>query len=113
VGKAQQGLAWIQKLYRIEKAARTKEMSPEERKLYRQQHAAPVLEKMRTWLDASLPNVPPGTLTGKALNYLNNEWPKLVRYLEDGRLEIDNNLAENAIRPFAGPDSLCTPFLSA
>jgi transposase len=100
VGKAQQGLAWIQKLYRIEKAARTKEMSPEERKLYRQQHAAPILEKMRTWLDASLPNVPPGTLTGKALNYLNNEWPKLVRYLEDGRLEIDNNLAENAIRPF-------------
>ena len=100
VGKAQQGLAWIQKLYRIEKVARTKEMSPEERKLYRQQHAAPILEKMRTWLDASLPNVPPGTLTGKALNYLNNEWPKLVRYLEDGRLEIDNNLAENAIRPF-------------
>jgi hypothetical protein len=100
VGKAQQGLTWIQKLYRIEKVARTKEMLPEERKLYRQQHAAPILEKMRTWLDASLPNVPPGTLTGKALNYLNNEWPKLVRYLEDGRLEIDNNLAENAIRPF-------------
>ncbi|MFZ8985164.1 MAG: IS66 family transposase [Steroidobacteraceae bacterium] len=100
VGKAQQGLAWIQKLYRIEKVARTKEMLPEERKLYRQRHAAPILEKMRTWLDASLPNVPPSTLTGKALNYLNNEWPKLVRYLEDGRLEIDNNLAENAIRPF-------------
>lgn len=100
VGKAQQGLAWIQKLYRVEKAARTKEMSPGERKLHRQQHAAPILEKMRTWLDASLPNVPPSTLTGKALNYLNNEWPKLVRYLEDGRLEIDNNLAENAIRPF-------------
>ena len=32
--------------------------------------------------------------------YLHNEWPKLVRYLEDGRLEINNNLAENAIRPF-------------
>ena len=37
---------------------------------------------------------------GKALNYLNNEWSKLTGYLEDGRLEIDNNLAENAIRPF-------------
>lgn len=36
----------------------------------------------------------------KALNYLNNEWIKLVRYLDDGRLEINNNLAENAIRPF-------------
>ncbi len=44
--------------------------------------------------------MPPGTLTGKALAYLNNGWPKLIRYLEDGRLEIDNNLAENAIRPF-------------
>ena len=38
--------------------------------------------------------------TGKALNYLHNEWDKLIRYLDDGRLEIDNNAAENAIRPF-------------
>ncbi|MGB7934405.1 MAG: transposase, partial [Gammaproteobacteria bacterium] len=37
---------------------------------------------------------------GKALNYLHNEWDKLIRYLDDGRLEIDNNGAENAIRPF-------------
>jgi hypothetical protein len=99
-GKAQQGLAWIQKLYRIEKQARTGQLSPPERKAHRQQHAAPVLDKLRRWLDDSLPTVPPGTLAGKALNYLHNEWPKLIRYLEDGRLEIDNNLAENAIRPF-------------
>ncbi len=99
-GKAHQGLAWIQKLYRIEKQARTQQLSPPARKAHREQHAAPVLAKMRSWLDASIPNVPPGTLTGKALNYLHNEWPKLIRYLEDGRLEIDNNLAENAIRPF-------------
>ena len=38
--------------------------------------------------------------TGKALHYLHNEWSKLIRYLNDGRLEIDNNHAENAIRPF-------------
>ena len=44
--------------------------------------------------------MPPSSATGKALNYLHNEWDKLVRYLEDGRLEIDNNGAENAIRPF-------------
>ena len=44
--------------------------------------------------------VPPTTATGKALNYLHNQWPKLIRYLEDGRLEIDNNRTENAIRPF-------------
>lgn len=99
-GKAQQGLAWIQQLYRIEKQARTQQMIPSQRKAHRQQHAAPILDKLHVWLDASLPTVPPGTLTGKALNYLHNEWPKLIRYLEDGRLEIDNNLAENAIRPF-------------
>jgi transposase len=99
-GKAQQGLAWIQQLYRIEKVARAKGMSSAERKLYRQQEAVPLLAKLRKWLDASLPQVPPGTLLGKALHYLHNEWPRLVRYLEDGRLEIDNNLAENAIRPF-------------
>lgn len=99
-GKAQQGLAWIQKLYRIEKQARAGQLSSPERKAHRQQHAAPVLAMLRQWLDDSLPAAPPGTLTGKALNYLHNEWPKLIRYLEDGRLEIDNNLAENAIRPF-------------
>jgi len=99
-GKAQQGLAWIQKLYRIEKKARIEQFTAQERKAYRQLHAAPILVKLRKWLDASLPTVPPGTLAGKALSYLHNEWPKLIRYLEDGRLEIDNNLAENAIRPF-------------
>jgi len=55
---------------------------------------------MRTWLDQVLPQVPPTSATGKALRYLHNEWDKLIRYLDDGRLEIDNNAAENAIRPF-------------
>ena len=44
--------------------------------------------------------MPPTSATGKALNYLNREWSKLICYLDDGRLEIDNNGAENAIRPF-------------
>lgn len=97
-GKAQRGLAFIQKLYRIEKQARA--FTPEARYDYRQQHARPVLDKLRDWLDEVLPQVPPTSVTGKALNYLHNEWSKLLRYLDDGRLEIDNNLAENAIRPF-------------
>ncbi|MFB3078594.1 MAG: IS66 family transposase, partial [Lysobacterales bacterium] len=97
-GKAQWGLALIQKLYRIEKQART--LSPEARHEHRQRHARQLLDEMRCWLDEALPQVPPTSATGKALNYLNNEWPKLIRYLDDGRLQIDNNLAENAIRPF-------------
>jgi transposase len=97
-GKAQHGLALIQKLYRVEKQA--KQLTPRERFDYRQQHAKPILERLRRWLDDSLPKVLPGSTAGKALNYLHNEWEKLTRYLDDGRLEIDNNLAENAIRPF-------------
>ena len=55
---------------------------------------------MRAWLDETVAQVPPTSATGKALNYLRSEWDKLIRYLDDGRLEIDNNGAENAIRPF-------------
>ena len=52
------------------------------------------------WLEKSLPEVPPSTLTGKALAYLHNQWPRLIGYLDDGRLAIDNNACERAIRPF-------------
>jgi hypothetical protein len=97
-GKAHRGLTLIQKLYRVEKQAR--KLTPEKRCEHRQRHAKPVLDEMRTWLDQSLQQVPPTSVTGKALHYLHNEWDKLIRYLDDGRLEIDNNAAENAIRPF-------------
>ena len=97
-GKAMMGLAWIQKLYRIEKAA--KAATPQQRYQARQQQAKPIVDELRAWLDRALAQVPPSTLTGKALHYLHNQWDRLVRYLEDGRLPIDNNLTENAIRPF-------------
>lgn len=97
-GKAHRGLTLIQKLYRVEKQART--FSPEKRFEHRQRHAKPVLDEMRIWLDQSLPQVPPTSATGEASHYLHNEWKKLIRYLDDGRLAIDNNAAENAIRPF-------------
>ena len=99
-GKAHRGLALIQKQYRIEKQARR--LTPEDRHghRHRQRHARPILNELRSWLDKALPQVPPTSATGKALNYLHNEWHKLIRYLDDGRLEIDNNAAENAIRPF-------------
>jgi transposase len=97
-GKAHRGLSLIQKLYGVESQA--KKLAPETRYEQRQRRAKPVLEELRTWLDQSLPQVPPTSATGKALHYLHKQWPKLVRYLDDGRLEIDNNLAENAIRPF-------------
>ena len=97
-GKAHRGLALIQKLYRIEKQARN--LTPEKRQAYRDRHARPILDEMRSWLDQAVGQLPPMSATGKALHYLHNEWPRLIRYLDDGRLEIDNNAAENAIRPF-------------
>jgi len=97
-GKASKGLIYIQKLYRIE--TRIKHLEAEERYRQRQLHAVPLLNDIRDWLDQSLPQVPPTSLTGKALYYLDNQWDKLIRYCEDGRLEIDNNATERAIRPF-------------
>lgn len=99
VSRAQQGLAWIGKLYQIERSVA--DASPAERHRVRLEKARPLLEKIRAWLEAALPSVPPQTLTGQALGYLERQWPKLVRYLEDGRIPIDTNLVENAIRPFA------------
>jgi transposase len=97
-GRAWRGLSLIQRLYRIERLM--KGATPEERHVCRHEQAKPVLDELREWLDQSLPQVPPKSAIGKALNYLHNEWSKLIRYLEDGRLPIDNNLTENAIRPF-------------
>ncbi len=97
-GLAEEGLQQIQKLYAVEKAVRT--ASPEARHAYRQEHARPLWTALRSWLEAARPQVPPQMALGKALAYLHHEWDKLIVYLEDGRLEIDNNRAENAIRPF-------------
>ncbi|MCG8046388.1 MAG: IS66 family transposase [Candidatus Thiodiazotropha endolucinida] len=97
-GKAYMGMAYIQKLYRIEREI--KDCSCEEKKMIRQQKSRDILSQLRQWLDKSLPQTPPKTLLGKALNYLNNQWDKLIRYCDEGYLRMDNNLAENAIRPF-------------
>ena len=99
VGLANIGLKFIKKLYAIEDAAREK--SFEKRFAMRKEVAKPILDEMRAWVTAALPTVPPKTALGRALSYTDNEWCYLIRYLEDGQLEIDNNYIENYIRPFA------------
>jgi len=96
--KGRQALAQIQALYAIERSL--KDASAAERQRARQERSKPVMEKLRAWLDASLTSVPPQSLTGKAMGYLDRQWPKLIRVLEDGRIPLDTNLVENAIRPF-------------
>lgn len=97
-GKASKALILIQKLYRLE--TQIKFLSADEKYRARQQQAIPILNEMKNWLDISLTQVSPTSLTGKALGYLANQWPTLTVYCEDGRLEIDNNGVERAIRPF-------------
>lgn len=70
-------------------------------KLYAIEKSKPVIDKLKAWLDEIRPKVAPKTTLGKALHYLEHQWPRLIRYLEDGRYPIDNNPVENAIRPFA------------
>jgi len=89
----------IAKLYAIEKTS--KDSSAEDRYQIRIENAKPVIDKLRQWLDETKPKVPPKSLLGKALQYLDNQWPRLIAYLEDGQYPIDNNRVENAIRPFA------------
>lgn len=98
VGKADQGLAFIQSLYRTEKILGGK--TTQEKFILRQQQSQPILDKIKEWLEKSLPNTPPQSPIGKALHYLHNQWPHLINYVCDGDYPIDNNAAENAIRPF-------------
>ncbi|MHA2231280.1 MAG: IS66 family transposase, partial [Candidatus Hodarchaeales archaeon] len=66
----------------------------------RQEKAKPILDDFKDWLETNQPLTPPKGLLGKAISYTLTNWEKLIIYLEDGRLRPDNNLVENAIRPF-------------
>jgi len=99
VSKADVAIGKIRKLYAIEK--RIEKLSPEEKTLQRQQLAQPVLDDLKTWLEKNSTRAPKDSLTYKAIQYTLYQWGLLVGYLADGRLNISNILAENAIRPFA------------
>lgn len=93
-------LSMISNLYKLEKIGRVDKHTPEELYDMRQKQAKPILKKFKAWLDKRKDSVPPKTLLGKAVNYCINQWLRLERYVEDGNAGIDNNVAENAIRPF-------------
>lgn len=100
LGKAGEALQTIRELYGIEKDASEKEMPPELLYKERQKHSKPKLEKFEAWLRELSPTVNPKGLLGKAVNYTLGQWPRLLKYLDDGIIRMDNNLAENTIRPF-------------
>lgn len=96
---AQYAIEAIKKLYLIENECTGQD--PCFRLQLRQTKSRKVIDELRNWLDKALHRVPPKSLTGQALAYLNGQWPKLVRFLDDPVIGLDTNVVENAIRPLA------------
>jgi transposase len=96
------GITYIKKLYTIEDELRDSEskLSYEDFVLQRKKKAMPILDEFKKWIDKLVSETKAETLLQKAVNYTYNQWDKLVAYLGCAELTPDNNLSENAIRPF-------------
>ena len=100
-GLAHDALKFYRKLYAVEKEARDNRFPPNKRYQLRKDKSELVLVAFKKWLDHHLPKTSEQGMIGKAIRYCLSHWNELNNYLKDGRIEIDNNLVENAIRPFA------------
>lgn len=87
----------IAKLYEVEREARG--LESEARWLLRQQRSRPVADALHTWLTTQRQKLANADATAKAIDYSLSNWRALTRYLDDGNVPIDNNAAENAVRP--------------
>ena len=96
--KPAEALCYFAKLFQMEQDFAA--LTVEERFAKRLEQEKPVLEALLAWANALKPQTAPKSALGKALHYLLEQWPYLVRYLEDGRLEFSNNRAERSIKPF-------------
>ncbi|MFT7542838.1 MAG: transposase, partial [Gammaproteobacteria bacterium] len=96
-----EALDLIGQLYAIEATARNTGLEPKGVAALREAHAKPVLKRIGAWLAVTEAKVLPKSPMGKAVFYARAQWDALNVYVTDGRLEIDNNAAERAMRPFA------------
>ncbi len=96
---AEHALREIQHLYKIEHMCDNAGLSPDERKDKRQELARPIMEALKLWMETEGVKYSESSQTGKAITYAYTRWANMMRCLEDGRLLLDNNLAENEIRP--------------
>jgi transposase len=97
-GKADVALNLIGKLYGIEASLKGK--TTEEKYLARQEKSQVIIDKLTSWVIDNRDKVPPKTKLGEAMTYWSNQAHKLTTYLKDGRINIDNNRAERAVKPF-------------
>lgn len=96
---AEHALTEIQHLYQIERQCDEAGLSYDERKAKRQELARPIMEAMKVWMETEGVKYSQSSLIGKAITYAYPRWDNMMHYLDDGRLLLDNNLAENEIRP--------------
>ena len=92
-------LGKIQEIYHIDHECDRGGMDFDQRKAERQLKMKPIMEEMRKWMETEGLHYSERTLIGKAVTYAYTHWDNMMRVLEDGRLKLDNNLAENEIRP--------------
>lgn len=100
-GKAHEAVAFINELYHIETEAKTRNLNDQERYQLRQEKSKPILNKFYQWLLDTEPRTSRQSPLYQAIRYTINQWPYLIQILEHGDVELDTNLVENQIRPFA------------
>ena len=96
---AEHALKQIQFLYRIEHMCDDANLTFDERKAKRMELAKPIMVAMKVWMENEGIRYSESSLMGKAITYAYNRWDNMMHYLDDGRILLDNNLAENSIRP--------------
>lgn len=99
--KATQALVYINKLYHVENTNKELQLCHDEIKARRQKESYPIIREFEKWLEDTWNKVLRTSRVSKAIQYTYTLLPRLARYVNDGRINIDNNLIENAIRPLA------------
>ena len=99
-GLAKEAMCFYREIYKIEREAKERKLSPDERYRLRQEKTAPLMVALKKWLDEKQPLTLPKSYIGKAIQYCLNHWDGLTMFLMDGRLEVDNNLTEQQIKAF-------------
>ena len=98
-GLAHEALGFYRQLYAIEKKANRDKLIPDERYQLRQTMSKPIMQAFKAWLDKHHSSLLPNSSLEKVFAYAINHWHGLTRFLDNGRLEIDNNLVEQDIKP--------------
>jgi transposase len=89
------------KLFAVDEIARNEELSAQQRLELRLEKSKPIIDEMKAWLDKTVLEVTPKSLIGKAVGYALSRWKGLTAFLNDGRIELSNNLVENRFRKLA------------